>query len=147
MLQVFWFYGYDLMYPKLYIHHVLVHVFMYNRNYYVSTFFIISCQPSNPLGVFLYVVISCLCSLLSLRRPNLIAFQPPLQVTYIDIAIIKCMGNHKRPKHVQCFYGKRGSKRLEIGGCKWTWGSYKIETKFYKIWYLDKDSRTQCQLS
>jgi hypothetical protein len=71
---------------------------------------------------------------------------PPLQVTYIDIGIVKCMGNHKRPKHVQCLYEKRGSKRLEIGGCKWTWGSYKIETKFYKIWWLDKDSRIQCQL-
>ncbi len=23
--------------------------------------FVISCQPSHPLGVFMYVVISCLC--------------------------------------------------------------------------------------
>ncbi len=77
---------FDLMYMILFTHNFtcIMSLFMFSSGIEIIMFplsFVISCQPSHPLGVFMFAVISRLCQLLSLRRPNLIAFQPPLQVT------------------------------------------------------------------
>jgi hypothetical protein len=147
MFQLFLFYVYDLIHPQLYIHHVLVHVLMCNRNYHVSTFFCYKLSTFTPIGSF-YVcgnIMFVLATFTEKAKPHCI---PTTIASYIYWHSHSQMyGESKEAKACSMLLWKRGSKRLEIGGCKWTWVSYKIVTKFYKIWYLNKDSRIQCQLS